>query len=110
MSEKRLLEDVESWEFLAKRLATCAKVTQYDTDQRREAATMAHAFADLEESFRVFLDQHLPKLLQKKDMTPDEVTEVLLEICDEFRHIMYHVKDPKFYAYLLEPLEHQASQ
>ena len=90
--------------FLAKRLATCASVTKYDAGERKEAGTLAHAFADLEESFRTFLNELLPKLMSKENLTPDEIDDLLLEILHEFRHILYHIKDSKYYWYLLEPL------
>lgn len=35
-----------------------------------------------------------------KKMSGDEIDELLLDVGEEFRHIIYHIKDPKFYDYL----------
>ena len=32
--------------------------------------------------------------------SPEEILDALLEIGEEFRHILYHINDPKFYKYL----------
>jgi len=109
MKANRLLREPDAGALLAKRLATCATLTKYDTVERKEADTLAHGFADLEDSFRVFLDEQLPKLLRKEDLTPEEITHLLLEILDEFRHILYHIKDSKYYWHFLEPLVWEGS-
>ncbi len=104
MSTERILKNVAAWERLAERLSKCAEVTRFD-GQEKEAWTLAHAFADLEESFRVFLDDQLPKLAQE-NLEPEEMHDLLLDIGEEFRHILYHIQDPKFYRYLTpEPSE-----
>jgi hypothetical protein len=74
-------------------------VTKFDEGEHQEASTLAHAFADLEESFDKFLNEHLPRLVRDQ---PDagEIPGLLLEIGEEFRHILYHLRDPKFYSYL----------
>jgi hypothetical protein len=66
-----------------------------------EAATLAHAFSDLEVSFRKFLDEQLPRLVTAK-VSPGEVKDLLLDIGEELRHILYHIRDPKFYKYIAE--------
>jgi len=99
MTERRD-ERVERLSKLAAKLAECAEVTKYDTITEKQAWTMAHAFVDLEESFRAFLDEQLPNLLND-DLKPDEVYDLLLEIGEEFRHIVYHIHDPLLYRQLL---------
>jgi hypothetical protein len=99
MSKDRILKNVADWERLAERLAKCPEVTRFDTGQEKEASTLAHAFADLEESFRAFLDDQLPRLAQG-NLPPSEMCDLLLDIGEEFRHILYHIQDPKFYRYL----------
>ncbi len=100
MSKERVLKDVTEWEALAERLSKCPEVTRYDTGQEKEAWTLAHAFADLEESLRAFLDDQLPRLAQG-NLQPSETYDLLLDIGEEFRHILYHIQDPKFYKYLI---------
>jgi hypothetical protein len=98
MKRKHLLEDPAIVKSLAERLSACNAVTRFDRGESREAWTLAHAFADLEESFRKILEDQLPKLLQQ---LPDSNTEeTLLEIGEEFRHILYHIADSEFYRYL----------
>ena len=99
MSKQRTLKNVAEWERLAERLAKCPEVTRFDTGQEKEAWTLAHAFADLEESFRTFLDDQLPRLAGE-NLKPEEMYDILLDVGEEFRHILYHIQDPKFYRYL----------
>lgn len=96
---RRFLNDASNLKELAERLSKCKSVTKFDTDKEKEAWTLTHAFSDLEESFYNFLEKQLPRLLQK-DLNEKEITNLLLEIGEEFRHILYHIKDARFYCYL----------
>lgn len=86
---------------ISEKLDVCAQIRKYDTSDEKQAWTLAHTFLDLAESFRKFLDQQLPKL-EKGTMNCEEMNDLLLEIGEEFRHILYHIQDPAFYAYLRE--------
>jgi len=99
MSIRRLLNSAEKIKGLAEKLSRCEQVARLDSDEEPQGWTLAHSFADLEESFRKFLDEQLPKLMdgQFKGST---INELLLEIGEEFRHILYHMKDPEFFRYL----------
>ena len=99
MSERTLLDDQVLRKALAERLSKCPEVTRYDKGDEKEAGVLAHAFGDLEESFRAFLDEQLPRLMNDQ-APPAELVDALLEIGEEFRHILYHIHDPKFYRYL----------
>src|SRR5579862_6496529 len=90
---------------LAAKLAQCPAVTKDDTANESQAWTMAHAFTDLETSFQVFIDEQIPKLLEE-NLTPQEIHDLLLDIGEEFRHIIYHINDPQLYKRLLAPLQH----
>jgi len=89
-----LLTDAETRARLARKLADVAAVSKHGDE---EAWTLAHAFGDLEESFLQFLDDLLPRLLEA---TAEEIESLLLDVGEEFRHILYHLADPQFYAYL----------
>jgi hypothetical protein len=89
---------------LANKLAKCPEVTAHDTLEEKQAWTMAHAFIDLRESFRIYLDEQLPRLLND-DLTPQEIHDLLLDMGEEFRHVLYHINDPEFYKRLLGPLQ-----
>ncbi len=99
MTTRRLLGTAADIVALGERLSRLAEVTKFDEGEHREAWALAHAFADLEESFDKFLNEQLPRLVRD---SPDvaEIPDVLLEIGEEFRHILYHLRDPKFYSYL----------
>ena len=86
---------------LAERLETCEQVRRYDTAAEKQAWTLAHNLIDLEGSFRAFLDNHLPKL-KVENLSSEQINDLLLEIGEEFRHILYHIKDPAFFSYLRE--------
>jgi hypothetical protein len=93
-----MLQDKEALQNLLERLSACRAVTQYGPD---EAGTLVHAFSDLEESFRRFLDEQLPKLADPA-VKGRELEEVLQDISLEFRHILYHIHDPMFFR-IIEP-------
>lgn len=99
MMVDRLLKDVSDWQRLAEKLSRVPEVSSLDSGNEKEAETLTHAFADLETSFRVFLDQHLPRLLAL-EAEAEEINDVLIEIGEELRHILYHIRDPKYYRYL----------
>jgi hypothetical protein len=99
---------------LAERLSRCPEVTRYDAGEHKEAWALAGSFADLEASFRTLLDEQFPKLAQG-NLPPPETCDLLLDIGEEFRHILYHIlEQQKFYKYLVpdgaeisgEPREH----
>ena len=99
MTENRVLGSAEAVKALAEHLAQCPQVTRWDHGEDVEAWTIAHAFADLEKSFTTFLHTHLSALM-REGLTPSQIHDVLLDIGDEFRHILYHIRDPKFYRYV----------
>src|SRR3954463_3969563 len=74
-------------------------VSKHDKPDEREGATLAHAFTDLEDSFRKFVFELLPKLTAGK-LSEEDARDLLWNIGEEFRHIDYHLHDPKFYSYL----------
>lgn len=107
MSEGRLLADGAAIVTLARRLAQCPEVCRHSSAEHDEPSTLAHAFADLEESFEAFRRALLPKLVAgSADAQADY--QVLLDIGEEFRHVLYHIGDTRFYRYL-QPPEGQSS-
>ena len=96
---KSILRDQAAIKRLADLLSNCPEVTKYDQGEEQEAGVLAHSFGDLEDSFRTFLNEQLPKLIDEHT-SPAELYDVLLEIGEEFRHILYHIGDSKFYRYL----------
>jgi len=89
-------EDIKS---LAERLSRLPEVRRLDRPDEPESWTLAYTFHELENSFSRFVDDYLPKLMTQS-LSDDETKSVLLEIGDEFRHILYHLRDSRFYDYV----------
>jgi hypothetical protein len=98
---RSLLGQAEAIVELERALAKCPKVRRYDLPDHNEASTLAHAFSDLEKSFSHVLDEQLPRLT-RRPLSNHEINDVLLDIGEELRHILYHVKDARFYSYLVD--------
>jgi hypothetical protein len=80
-------------------LSRCPVVSRLDDTEHVEADTLAHALLDLEESFQKYVVHHLP-LIESGQQSPEQVVALLLEIGEELRHVLYHIKDPRFFQYI----------
>ena len=78
-------------------------IKSQDVSNINENATdiMAISFIDIEESNKK-INLLINKLISGNELTEEEVNDILYEIGDEFRHILYHLKDMRFYDYLDE--------
>ena len=99
MGAERLLGTVAAISKFEGKLATCREVARFSTKENNEPAALAYALSELEESFRRFLDEQLPAVVQG-DHPPEGLYNHLLDIGEELRHILYHVSDTQFYKYL----------
>ncbi len=79
------------------------KVASYNREKENESETLAHCFLDIEESCKVMITELFPKLLSD-NMNEDDIDEIIYDIGEEFRHVLYHIKDSIFYNYLQENL------
>jgi hypothetical protein len=91
-----LLQDREAIAELTKRLSDCPLVTRYGPG---EPETLVHAFSDLEESLHEFLDVQLPKLADPS-LQGEALEALLMDVREEVRHILYHLRDPEFFRIL----------
>ena len=96
--DELILQEPHRIEDLRRRLSRCPLVAQYGQD---ESGVLAHAFSDLEESFRKVLDEQLP-VLGDPSTQREQLEDLLLDMQQEFRHILYHLHDPQFFR-VLEP-------
>lgn len=95
---------------LAKQLSMCPDVTRFNEGRWREEWALAYCFSGVEDSAHNFLNQHLPKII-RSNIGDKELLEVLMiEICEEFRHVLYHIREPRFYRYLSKKSEASLSQ
>jgi len=86
--------------YLAKILLKSSKVNSYNDEENKEAWTLSHSINDIEESIKILLNEFFPKL-RNETIQENEINDLLLDIGEEFRHIIYHIKDPKFFRYLI---------
>jgi hypothetical protein len=89
---------------LERRLSQIAEVARFDMPGEAQGHTLAHALSHWEDSFTAFLDDLLPKLANKT-ATDEELIDAIHDVGDELRHILYHIKDVKYFAYLLADSE-----
>lgn len=94
-----LLQQRKAVTELTRRLADCPLVARYGHD---EPETLVHAFSDLEESFHKFLDEQLPRLSDPSTQG-EALEELLLDIREQVRHMLYHLRDPEFFR-ILDPV------
>lgn len=99
MNKPKSREFASALNLLAERLSSCENVNRYDTAEEKQAWTLAHDLLDLAESFNTYLNYQLPKLTDG-NLSSDELNDSLLDIGEEFRHILYHLTGSEFYAYL----------
>jgi hypothetical protein len=100
--KRKILLSAEKVKSLSEKLSKCKNVTKYDETGEPESWTLAISMKDLEESFVKFLDKQLPRLVNE-NLSSSEINDLLLDMGEEFRHILYHIKDPKFFKYLNDP-------
>ncbi len=58
----------------------------------------------MERSFNQFLESYLPKLVDE-NLSDQEISDLLVEIGEEFRHVIYHIKDPEFLKVYTEEIK-----
>ena len=58
----------------------------------------------MEESFNVIYKELLP-ILYQNDLSEEQIEEVLSDIGDEIRHIIYHIMDNRYFSYITDNLE-----
>jgi hypothetical protein len=96
-----VIKAVEDVKRLAERLAQCPELARSGQDLKEEAWGLADSLADVEGSMRQILDVQLPKLMSE-NLTPPETFDLLLDIGEDFRRILYHVLEQQsFYRYLV---------
>ncbi len=101
---KRILENEDEVNKLVALLEKCPEVKKLSSEDSNESGTLAHAFSDLEESFRIFSQEQLPRLV-RENLKPKDVFDLLLDIGEELRHVLYHINDSQFYSYLSDGSE-----
>lgn len=96
MKESEKLKKVKK---LAKYLKDHKKISALSLEDEPGEWNVAYSFVELEESLQKTLDL-LRKLMEEQ---PEKTLEdILLELGEEFRHIIYHIRDNRYYSYLFD--------
>ncbi len=80
-------------------LSQSKKVRSYSNKDESEADVLAHSLLDIEESCNKITELLLPKLLSS-NLQEEEINDILLDIGEELKHIIYHTKTPKYFEFL----------
>jgi hypothetical protein len=100
------LLDMDGTQALAEQLKRIPRITE--SVRRRgersidaEAWQIATALADIEESAATLFTELVPKLLTVPPES-EEAEDLLTDIGEEYRHILYHIRDTTLFDYLFE--------
>ncbi len=99
MNRRLLLGKGDDINKLASKLSRSDKVNSFDDDDK-ECGILAHSLSDLEGAFSAFLDIHLPKLMAE-NIDAEEIEDILFDIGQDFNHILYHIKTPRYFRHML---------
>ena len=94
------LSDPETRARLAKVLELSPAVRGKNRHGENESETLASALAGIEESSSRVLNDLLPRLIEATD--GEAVTNLLHDIGEELRHVIYHSRDPERWMYLFD--------
>ena len=99
MSEP-VLSEVSSVRALADRLGRYPQIGQHDSAEEPEGWALANGLSDIEGSCRRIALDLLPLLVRESHES--ETLDLLTGIGEELGHILYHIKDSRFYRYIYE--------
>ena len=85
---------------LSERLSSIASVNRFDTPDEPQGVTIAHAVADIQRSCHDVLEVIMPQLIAASSVT--DIEDALTDLGEELRHILYHVRDTRYFSYLTE--------
>ncbi len=89
---------IEKLKAVTHNLEKCERVTKYSTKEENQADTLANTLIDIEEATQK-IKEHVSKLYLT-ELTKDEVDDLILDLGEEFRHVLYHINDTIVYDYL----------
>jgi hypothetical protein len=95
------MEYIDKFILLSRNIEKCKRVTRYSTETYNEVDTFVHALIDIEESLKQIINEDIPKLYLN-ELNEEDIDDIILNIGEEFRHLLYHIKDTKVYNYILE--------
>lgn len=93
------MEYTEKLKNITKILSLSQKVNAFNKNGEKECEVLAHSLLDIEESSKEIIENLIPKLTSN-DLSEIEVEDILYDIGEELRHIVYHIDAPYFYKYI----------
>ena len=93
-------EETKPVHLLYKILKDNKKVASFDSKSEPGGWRIAYSLSEIEKSCLALYNKLLPKL--KKTDKQKDIEKILHEIGEELRHLLYHIEDSKYYAYLFE--------
>jgi hypothetical protein len=92
------MEFIEKLNVVKRNIEKCERVTKHSTNEESQVDTLANALLDIDESIQILKEQ-ISKLYLN-DLAKDDVEDLILDIGEELRHIIYHINDTRVYDYL----------
>ena len=89
---------IEKLKIITHNLEKCERVTKHSNSEENQADTLANSLIDIEEDIQKIEVQIFK--LYSEELTKDEVDDLILDIGEELRHILYHVNDARVFDYL----------
>lgn len=99
--KKMIMEYQEKLSLIAAKLDKLKIIKSFDSIDEPESHVLAYSFLEIEESCKRLCRDFFPKLCSDT-LSEEDINNLLFDIGEEFRHIMYHIGDTKFYKYLNE--------
>jgi len=81
-------------------LSSSPRISRFDQGDHSESDALAHAILDMETEFSALSLEVFPKLLEA-DISPERADEIVWEIRDRLRHIVYHIRDCRSFQQIL---------
>lgn len=101
------LKDIDQVKALAERLKRTPMLIGFVQRQPgasldEQAWQIATSLADIQESTERLYGELVPKLLSE-GLTTEGADDVVNEIGEEYRHILYHIQDTRLFGYIVRP-------
>lgn len=92
------MEFIEKLNVVKRNIEKFERVTKHSTNEENQVDTLANALLDIDESIQILKEQ-ISKLYLN-DLAKNDVEDLILDIGEELRHILYHINDTRVYDYL----------
>jgi Zn-dependent oligopeptidase len=95
---------IERTRHIAQRLLASSRFRQTSSAQGFQTAEeaaweLATSLADIEEASKRYVNDLMPRLVAA-DVAEEELADLLHAIGEELRHVLYHVRDARYFGYL----------